>query len=162
MEIDRIRRHDRACARDDRDLHAGAEARVEADRHALARGRGEQELLEILPEDDDGLLVGARLELEAEVELHGGGEEAAVRVLDDESHLHGRRVTAYELVVEHGRDALGGCVDRGDQEALCFTAADSEHAMRGNLGELLREVVIVLELRDLFLLPGDDARAGRA
>ena len=46
---------------------------------------------------------------------------------------------------------------QSESAARSLAAMDGEHAMRRDLDELLGEVVVILELRDLFLLAGDDA-----
>src|SRR5215208_5753029 len=69
VEVERVRLEHRARAGHRRDLHTGAKAGVEPDDDALAGGRREQQLLEVRPEDRDGLLIGAVLQLDAELHL---------------------------------------------------------------------------------------------
>ena len=56
---------------DDGDLAAGADAGVESEYGELARGRGEQQVLEILAKNLDGIGVGALLQFQAD--LRGDG-----------------------------------------------------------------------------------------
>ena len=69
VEVDRIRRDDSTRARHGGDLDAGAKSGIESDHDALTcRGR-EQELLEAASKDGNRLVVGARLELHAQIDF---------------------------------------------------------------------------------------------
>ena len=60
-----------AGAVDDRDLDAGADARIEAHRHALAGRRGEQQVVQVAAEHADrfgfGLLAQPLFDIQLEV-----------------------------------------------------------------------------------------------
>ena len=69
---------------DDGNLAAGAEAGVDAQDGDRAGGRGEQEVLEVIAKDLDGVGVGALFELEAQLALDGRAEQALPGVVDGE------------------------------------------------------------------------------
>jgi hypothetical protein len=85
-----------------------------------------------------------------------GGDEPLVRVLRDEPELPLRLTAGHHVPLHRRRDLLRGRVDRPDEESLLLAAPDGEHAVRRQVAQRLREVVVVLELRDLLLLPGGD------
>jgi hypothetical protein len=74
----------RAGAADDGQLAPGAEPGIHAQHRARTGGRGQQQRLQVLPEDGDRLLVGARLQLHPHLHLHrgepgGGGTRPRLR-----------------------------------------------------------------------------------
>ena len=60
---------------DHRDLAAGANARVEAEHGELARGRGEQHVLQILAKNLDGVGIRALLQFQADLRRDGAVEQ---------------------------------------------------------------------------------------
>ena len=122
---------------------AGANAGVEAEDGELAGGRGEQEVLEIVAEDGDGVGIGALLEFEADFGGDVGVEEALPGVFDGEGEVGG---PVAGLFVDFGTDevegALGFEFDDEIEDGGGFAAADGEHAVRGDLFDGLAVVVI--------------------
>ena len=72
---------------DDGDLAAGADAGVESEYGELARGRGEQQVLEILAENLDGIGIGALLEFQADFRGDGAVEQALPGIFGREVQL---------------------------------------------------------------------------
>jgi hypothetical protein len=62
----------------DGDLATGADAGIESENGELARGRGEQQILEILAENLDGIGIGALLEFQADLRSNGTVEQTLV------------------------------------------------------------------------------------
>ncbi len=71
------------------DLAARPEAGIEGEDALLPERRGEQELAEVVGEDADRLRVGPLLRGQADLRLHGVGEEPPVAVLDGQPDLFG-------------------------------------------------------------------------
>ena len=73
--IDDVVAEELAGVVDHRDLAAGADAGVESQHGELARGRREQQVLQILAEDLDGVGVGALLEFQTDLRSDGAVEQ---------------------------------------------------------------------------------------
>jgi hypothetical protein len=162
VQVPRVGVDHRAGARHGRDLHAGAEARVEPDHRPPAGRRGEQELLEVAAEDADRLVVGALLELQAQLDRDRRREQPLVRVLGHERELRGRAPRAHHGRAHRRRDLVRRRLDGPRQEPLRLAAPDGERPVRRHLAQRLREVVVVLELRHLLRLVGHHLRAHHA
>ena len=100
-----------------------------------AGGRREQQVLQILAEDLDGLFVGAVLQLQPDFGLDGRVEQALVGVLDGllrgaASSRRGSRITCE-------RSQASGCslfeLDLEAEDAFLGAAADGQHAVRRDL-----------------------------
>ena len=148
----------------DGDLHAGADAGVEAHGHARAGGGGEQQVLEVGGKDADGLGVGALLELAQQIGFQRGRELG----LPGEARGVGQPLVRRP---PFGRDAVGGHdgaharmrlalghdeIDVELQDVLVAAAQHGEDAVRGQVLGRLRELEIVGELLALGLLATDD------
>ena len=85
---------------------------------ALTRGAASSSCSRFCGEDVDRLVVGARLELDAHVDLDGGREQALVRVGDDEAQLTPAAATRRPTSSCSSRqdDAFRGRVDRCSAE----------------------------------------------
>ena len=147
----------RARARDGRDLHAGPESRVETDDDALARRSRKQQLLEVAAEDGDRLLVGARLQLEPQLDLDGECQQPLVGVARHELELGERAAPRRDAREEARVNLVHWRGNRPRQDAFLFAAANREHTVRRNTAERLGEIVVVLELGDLGFLSHDRA-----
>ena len=75
--IDGVGREQLAGRVDDRDLDAGAHARVEAHRRARAGRGGEEQVFQVAGEDSDGLVLSALAKLAEEVEHHRHAQPGA-------------------------------------------------------------------------------------
>ena len=69
---------------DDGDLAAGAYAGVDAEHGERARRRSQQQVLEIVAKDLDGIGVGALLQLQPDLALYGGVQQPLPGVVDRE------------------------------------------------------------------------------
>ena len=159
VRIDRRRCGNLAGGIHHRDLHAGAEARIEAHRGARAGGRGEQEIAQIAREHPHRLffrrLPKPHAQIHREMPLDARPPCPAHGVVQP---FVGR--TALIGDVEFARDAVlvkaraaGGRLRRvfrleiQIEHALLLAAKHREDAVRGHLRKRLRLVEIVGELR---------------
>ena len=156
----------------DGDLAAGADAGVESEYGELARGRGEQQVLEILAENLDGIGVGALLQFQADLRRDGAVEQTLPGVFRRQVQLRSPVAgLLVDLALDEVERALRIEFDEEVEDVLGLAAADGEHAMRRDLLDRFAVVVIHLELL-LFVdsvrrfLADDDAflehRAGAA
>ncbi len=171
VRVDDLGRDDASRPVDDRDLDAGAEARVEAHRGACAGGGSEQQVAQVGGEHAYGLLLGRSAQLhtgvDAEVDedlrapgpAHGVGQPlvgAAPGVLDAEAARDGAFVCRGAGLLL-GRRVVGDDLERED--VLLLSPEEGEDAVGRQLGEGLGEVEVVGELRALLLLAGAHAGA---
>ena len=147
------------------DLHAGAEARVEAHRGAGAGRRGEQQVAQVGGEDPDRLVLG-RLpqphpQVDAEVRPGSGCARPSgrCRAASCRPGGPGRRCRTGAAIGRSydgraaGGSAVGSSGSRVEVEDLLLLAAEHrQDAVRGQLGERLGEVEVVGELRARLLL----------
>ena len=158
-----------AGAVDDRDLDAGADARVEPHGDALASRRRQQQVAEVAAEDATrlglGRLAQALLDVEFEVDrqletpgpAHGLDEPRVGRppaVLDADVRRH----PPLRLRAHPGRQVLLGQHHRQPQHALVAPAQQGERAMRRHRPHGLGGAEVVGELRALLLLAGNHGR----
>ena len=131
---------------DDGDLAAGAQAGVDAEDGDGASWRAEEKVEEVVAEDLNCVGIGAFLELEAELGLDGGAEQALPAVFDSQEEVRGPVAFCAEDVSAEE----GGCTERLQfdeevEDALAFTAAYGEHAVGGDGFGSLAVVVVHLE-----------------
>ena len=111
-------------------------------------------MAQVLREHVHGRAVGLHLLLRRHVDLAGRREQALVGVRDREAQLFGP--AAPDNLLDAREDRFGIHHELAPQDALLLPAADGEVAVAGNLGDRLLEVVVLLELRGLGRLGGDD------
>ncbi len=169
MRVDRVGGDDLAGGVHDGDLHAGAQARVEAHRRAGPGGRGEQQVAQVRGEHADRLVLGLLPQpgpqVDAEVHEDPGAPGPADGVRQP---LVGRAALVGDL--EPARDlhlvgAARGRVVGGllrlqvEVEDLFLLAPEQrEDAVRGQFRERLGEVEVVGELGAALLLAVADPR----
>src|SRR5690606_13902785 len=168
VRINRAGRDELARRVDDRDLDAGAQPRVEAHDGARARGRGEQEILEVVAEDSDrvllGFLAGAVEEVEREMHVDLAAPREAACGLEPRAGRPAAKRKARML-----RDArlrarvpglgVGARLEVELEDLLAARAKEREQPVRRDLRDRLRVIEIVGVLRPFGLLAFDDARA---
>ena len=124
----RLVREDRAGVDDlagavhDGDLDAGPEAGVQAERRAVARRRGEQQVLEVLGEHRHRVLLGALPQPDAGVDRRGDHQLGAPRQLDGGRQPRRRRGLRGQVDAEglgdHGLVDLVVTAVEGEREHL--------------------------------------------
>src|SRR5665213_3168112 len=135
---------------DDGNLAASAKAGVDAKDGDGASGRSEQEVVEIVAEDLDGVGIRALLQFQANLALNGRTEETFPGIVDGEFEMWcpitGRAKDAgAEKRCRTNRIKFDEKVENG----LGLAAADGQHTMRRDILHRLAVVVVHLEL---FLL----------
>ena len=135
MQVQRVGVLQCAGAADERDLHAAAEAGVEAKHTLLARGRRQQQLLEVATEDDDRFLVGPRLQLQPQLHLDAGGKQTVVRVLGDLPKNRRSLARTDHVALQLRHDVDDRRVHGPHQLTFRLAAADGQHAVRRNGAE---------------------------
>ncbi|OQA37582.1 MAG: hypothetical protein BWY56_00833 [Acidobacteria bacterium ADurb.Bin340] len=151
--------HELAQAVDDRQLAAGADARVHPQGAALPRRRRQQQVLQVHLEHLDGLGVGLLLGLHAHIGLQRGRQEAVEGVL-----AHGVQMDPVaagrvhgNLGDEHRHQLLPLHQQLHGEDVLLLAPAHGQHPMGRHLPQGLLEVPIGLEaqggLIPLLLLP---------
>ena len=142
-----------------RDLASGAQAGVDAQHGDGAGGRREQQILQIVAEDLDGIYVGSLLQFEANLALDGGVQQAFPSVFNGEFEL--RRpvaVGAQYARSEQADRAVRINLDEKIEDVFGLAAADGEHAVRGN--RLHRLAIFVVHLELFLLVDGVDRACG--
>ena len=160
MRIDRVGGEQLAGRIDDRDLHPGAQARVEAHGGAHAGGRSEQQILEVLTEDADRFVLGAfaqfgqqfgferRLHFHAPGPAHDGGEPGIGRALRL-AHADQRAQPRFaRMRLALGHEFFGRIVERerDAEQAELAAAEDRERAVRRHGAPGLGVIEIIAEL----------------
>ena len=87
VQIEHIVRQQLAGLIHHRNLAAGAQAGIDAQHGDRSGGRREQQVIKIVAEDVDGLGVGAALQLQANLALNGGIQQALPRVVNGQFQL---------------------------------------------------------------------------
>ena len=149
-----------AGGRDYRDLHAGTQAGIQADHRLLARGRTEQQVLEIRAEHPDRLGVGGlaqageQFALEVDLQLHAPAPAQHV----GEPAIGGRSVVGERPAeLEQAREpcdtrmrllrlAFSAEGQAQGQHALVPTAEQRERTVRRHGGNRLGMIEVVAEL----------------
>ena len=167
VRIDRAGRHHLAGGIDHRDLHARAEAGIEPERGPRARRRGEQQIAQVGGEDPHRFFLGRRPQAQAQVDRQHdrdlGAPGPAHRIgqpLVARPPLVGDAIGPHDAQLVGAGDGLGGGrprrgivrLDIEAEDLLALAAAQGQHAVRGHLGQGLREFEIVAELGAGFLL----------
>ena len=161
--IDGVGREQLAGRVDDRDLDAGAHARVEAHGRARAGGRGQQQVAEVAGEDADGLVLSALAQLAEEVEHHRQAQPSAPGPAGDvrEPSVAGSTAAGD---AERGRDhrldlrqpGLRVRADVEGQNAFVGAAHHCQRPVARRLRPALAVGEVVGELGALLLLALDD------
>ena len=160
MREDRRGLEQLAGGRDYRDLHAGTQAGIQADHRLLARGRTEQQVLEIRAEHPDRLGVGGlaqageQFALEVDLQLHAPAPAQHV----GEPAIGGRSVVGERPAeLEQAREpcdtrmrllrlAFSAEGQAQGQHALVPTAEQRERTVRRHGGNRLGMIEVVAEL----------------
>ena len=108
--VDDVRSQEAAGLVDHGHLAAGAQAGVDAEHGDGSGGRGQQQMMEVIAKDRDGLGVAALLQLQPQFALDGGAEQARPAIVDGELQLRGPvAVGSQETLAEDaGRARSGG------------------------------------------------------
>ena len=133
MQIEHVVGEQLAGLIDDGDLASSAQAGIDAQHRDGAGRRGEQQVVEIVAEDGDGVGVGTPLQFQANLALDGGVQQALPGVVDGQLEL--RRPVARlraDMALHKGDGALGFEFDQEVKNVFAFAAADGQHAMRRN------------------------------
>ncbi len=126
-------------------LAAGADARVERQHGEQAGGRGEQQVLQVLAEDLDGLFVGAVFQFQPHFRLDGGIEQPVVGIFDGLFQVRRPLAQRAHHLRPQPRQRLHRVhLDFEDEDALLGAAPYGQHAMRGNLAGRFAELRVQL------------------
>ena len=129
------------------DFAAGTDAGIEREHGHASGRRGEEQVLQILAEDLNGLFVRAVFQFEADFGLDGGVEEAVVGVFDGLFEVRGPRAGgAQDAGAEPGVGSGGIEFDLEGEHAFLGAAANGEHAVGGDFGGGLGVAGVHLEL----------------
>ena len=164
MRVDRGCGRDLAGGIDHGDLHAGAEARIEAHGRARSGRRGEQQVAQIAREHAHGLVLRRlpepHAQIDREMDLHARPPGPAHGVVEPfvggPAAIHDVELAGDALLVH--RWPAGGCL-RGVfrlevqvEHAFLLAAEHRQDAVRGHFRKRLGEVEIIGEFRALGLL----------
>ena len=135
-----------------RDLATRPDTGIDGQDAQRPGGRGEQQVLQILAEDLDGVHVGALLEFQPNVGLNGEAEQPLVAILNREFEVRRPVAGRFEdLRFQVGDGARGVQLNLEVDDVFVLAAADRQHTMRRNLRGRLAIVVVHLELVLLVL-----------
>ena len=169
VRVDRVRGDDLARGVDDRDLDAGAQARIQAHRGAGAGRGGEQQVAQVRGEDGDRGLLRDRPQPHPQVDLQPEQDPGA----PGPAHHLGEPLVRRAALVANARrggdralvvgDRLLGVrtvprVEGDVEHVLLLPAEHGEDPVGGQLREGLGEVEVVGELGALGLLARPDRR----
>jgi len=164
--VDGSFRHELAGPVHDRDLAAGAEARIHAHHHLVAARRQHQQIAQILLEYEDGLVIRLALDLEQQFEGDGRQHQAAVSIhqrLGQQGSEVGLRVGDPEFP-QHFEDAFIGARQLDAEHPLLLAPPHGQEAVRRHRAERFAVVVVHLELGaflgGVLLEPGGDQALG--
>ena len=161
--IDRVGRHHLAGRIDDRDLHAGAVARIEAERRARAGGSGEQQVAQVAGKYLHRLVFGELPEPHLHIEFDGeaqlrpprpahGVEQPLVARATLVGDAEGERDTALVAADIAGLGGVLVLLHAQIEDLLLLAAEEREDAVGGQFRQRLGEIEIVGELRAVGLL----------
>ena len=140
-------------------LAPSAKAGIDRQHIFLTERRRQKQFAQVVREDADGLLVRAFLQHRARFAFHRETQQALVAIVRRQLDLRRRRrVVLHKQPFERIERLFLGRREAREQKTFRFPPADRQHSMRGRGRRGFAPVEVILELRALLFLPGDDLR----